>query len=912
MTAYSGGPGSAAFSPPDTSQPGTTDQTYDGLGRLLSVQNAVSQVTTTSYSVGCGDILHDSDCYELTATIDPLGHKTTSFTDALGRSDYSETFTGTSPSTYASYAITSALYTLTGQLKQLTRPDGLLVKFGYDLAGRETSLSDPDRGNASVVYDANDNPTKTVDARGAGGTIYAGYDGLNRQLWRNTTNSQTGAYVSYAYNNANGVLGAGQLASESFTNSNTASGRSLAGEYTYAYDDRGEVTGSTLTVDGTGYTTSATYDDAGQPLTQTYPNGDVVTTSYTGQGWLGAIDLTPYHLPGLPLLSAITYTGQLGATGTPSGGQLDGSILTYSASADALLRPTDTKYTQTSGGTTVYEVQPSYDAASNVIGVATTLASGTDTQTFCYDDLNRLVWASSANSIGPCGANTEGSLTSASYTQSFSYDTLDRLTSGPAGSYTYGDSSHPDAATSIGAAYTAAYDAVGDMVCRAPTASQTCAGTQTGASLSYDNEGRLGKWQNTPSSPPTTDSFLYDGAGNRIEQVVQQSGVGTTDTAYVGGLEEVTTTTPTGGQPTTSTTAYYSGLALSVNGALSFLVHDGLGTATEALDSGGHVTASRLYTPYGSSRYTSGTFPTEFGFTGYRADTITGLNYANARYYDPAAGQFTSADPTSGSGLNRYAYAGGSPETKTDPTGLIVTCGSCRQPSSYTDPQYQQYLIALAFSGAIEPATGMPYLLYFRLYEPQAYGIVAAYGAQHGIDVDAVSSFQAVVYRESRSPAYWAANQTEAAKVNMATLQAAEMSGGGDAHPTESWITMASSPATQGTWATSATRSARSWGWTRSAMGRGLTARRRCRGSRTSPPTLVVGRLIRRIPARPVVVAVASRLRPARWWRRRMVSKLSARWWSARRWWRIIPPRGRPAPRRCNTSSSTTTATCWT
>jgi len=312
-------------------------------------------------------------------------------------------------------------------------------------------------------------------------------------------------------------------------------------------------------------------------------------------------------------------------------------------------------------------VQPSYDAASNVIGVATTLATGTDHQAFCYDALNRLTWAG-ATGTPPCGGSlTWGSLTSANYTQTFTYDNMDRLTSGPAGSY--GDSAHPDAATSIGAAYTAAYDAVGDMVCRAPTASQTCAGTPTGATLTYDNEGRLGTWQNTPSSPTTTDSFLYDGEGNRIEQVVQQSGVGTTDTVYVGGLEEVTATTPTGGQPSTSVTAYYGGIALSVNTALSFLVSDGLGTATEALNTSGQVSASRLYTPYGQSRYTSGTFPTEFGFTGYRADTITGLNYANARYYDPAAGQFGSADTTLAGGANRFGYVEGNPETVTDPSG---------------------------------------------------------------------------------------------------------------------------------------------------------------------------------------------------------------------------------------------------
>ncbi|HUY79060.1 MAG TPA: RHS repeat-associated core domain-containing protein [Ktedonobacterales bacterium] len=385
--------------------------------------------------------------------------------------------------------------------------------------------------------------------------------------------------------------------------------------------------------------------------------------------------------------------------------QLNGGTYTYSATADALLRPTDTKYALTTGGTTLYDVQPSYDAASNVIGVNTTLTTGTDNQAFCYDNLERLTWAGSTGTP-PCGGGlTSGSLTSANYTQSFTYDSMDRLTSGPSGTYTYGDTSHPDAATSIGSAYTAAYDAVGDMVCRAPTSSQTCTGTPTGASLSYDNEGRLGTWQNAASSPTTTDSFLYDGEGNRIEQVVQQTGVGETDTVYVGGLEEVTTTTPSGGQPSTSVTAYYGGLALSVNGTLSFLVSDGLGTATEALNTSGQVSASRLYTPYGQSRYSSGTFPTEMGFTGYRADSVTGLDFAHARYYDPLAEQFSSADTVLAGGLNHYSYADGSPETLIDPSG-----------NDPIDPNLIQllYLISLVFNFglpilnrvAIPPVTG--------------------------------------------------------------------------------------------------------------------------------------------------------------------------------------------------------------
>jgi RHS repeat-associated protein len=88
------------------------------------------------------------------------------------------------------------------------------------------------------------------------------------------------------------------------------------------------------------------------------------------------------------------------------------------------------------------------------------------------------------------------------------------------------------------------------------------------------------------------------------------------------------------------------------------------------------VTAAQLYGPYGGVRYSSGTMPTAKGFTGQRADASTsGLDYYNARYYDPAIGQFASADTTIPGGgydpwgLSRYAYVEGNPLIRTDPTG---------------------------------------------------------------------------------------------------------------------------------------------------------------------------------------------------------------------------------------------------
>ena len=106
---------------------------------------------------------------------------------------------------------------------------------------------------------------------------------------------------------------------------------------------------------------------------------------------------------------------------------------------------------------------------------------------------------------------------------------------------------------------------------------------------------------------------------------------------------------------------------------ISYVFTDGLGGVSEALDGNGNVTAQQLYGPYGGVRYSSGTMPTAKGYTGQYADAASsGLDYYNARYYDPLVGQFTSAD-TAGDGLNRYAYVHDDPETFTDPTGNRCT-----------------------------------------------------------------------------------------------------------------------------------------------------------------------------------------------------------------------------------------------
>ncbi len=110
---------------------------------------------------------------------------------------------------------------------------------------------------------------------------------------------------------------------------------------------------------------------------------------------------------------------------------------------------------------------------------------------------------------------------------------------------------------------------------------------------------------------------------------------------------------------------------------ISYLADDGLGSVTEALNQTGTATGSVLYGPYGGVRYTNGTMPTSKGFTGQYSDASTGLDYYGARYYDPALGQFISADTVADgtNGLNRYGYVKGNPETATDPTGHRLWTG---------------------------------------------------------------------------------------------------------------------------------------------------------------------------------------------------------------------------------------------
>jgi RHS repeat-associated protein len=110
---------------------------------------------------------------------------------------------------------------------------------------------------------------------------------------------------------------------------------------------------------------------------------------------------------------------------------------------------------------------------------------------------------------------------------------------------------------------------------------------------------------------------------------------------------------------------------------VSFLLNDHLSSTAVTANSSGGEGGRLLYKPWGETRYSSGTTPTSYRFTGQREDVTIGLYFYNSRYYDPVLGRFSQPDtmvpePGKPQSLNRYSYALNNPVENTDPSGHWV------------------------------------------------------------------------------------------------------------------------------------------------------------------------------------------------------------------------------------------------
>lgn len=139
-------------------------------------------------------------------------------------------------------------------------------------------------------------------------------------------------------------------------------------------------------------------------------------------------------------------------------------------------------------------------------------------------------------------------------------------------------------------------------------------------------------------------------------------------------------------------------------GAVTYLVADTLGSVRGTVNSAGALTGTTSYDAWGNPETTGGlTATTPLGYAGGYTDP-DGLVYLINRYYDPATGQFTSADPDVAETQQPYQYADSDPADGSDPTGLYRDLEEISQWGEHVHAF--NFCLGAKFAGGSESANG--------------------------------------------------------------------------------------------------------------------------------------------------------------------------------------------------------------
>ena len=707
-----------------------TALTYDTRGELLTMTNPLGKVTRLAYDTS-GNISQTTDALSnVTRFVYDARGRVTTATDALNNiTSYGYDLAGRlNKITRPDNSIITFTYDLAGRRTKVTDPLGGVTSFAYDSAYRLTGETDALSKSVSYSYDLMSNLIAATDQLGQ--TTNVVYDEFNRPktvtfppavaggtrlqetteydaAGNVTKRTDTAARVTtFEYDNANRLVKvtdpALQLTQYEYNaRSNvTAVVDSLSQRYTFDYDALGRVTASiragmmmTLTYDAAGnriqrtdfnnLTTNYAYDALNRLKLITYPDASTATYGYdqlsqltTATNVNGTVSFVYDKLGRVTSTTdvwgqAINYTYDANSRRTKmSFGSSTFATYTY----DALNRLT--KIADGANQATSY----AYDVTGKVI--SRTLPNSIVT-TYAYDGLGRLTQLKDAKKNTVINAN-QYSYNSASEiiqnidqsgTHAYGYDVLSRLTSA-----TYTGTS----------AESYAYDGVGNR-----TSSQRSAmysyqpfnrltGTSTAGYL-YDNNGNM----TTKTEGTSTTHFAWD-FENRLTQVVTPT-AGSVTYKYDALGRRIQSAPSTGvstnftydgddvAQDKTSTnviTEYLNGPGIDnkirQKGASSkttyYFTQDHLGSISALTSTNGGLVERQSYDAYGNS---AGSANTRHGFTGRERDSVTGLMYYRARWYDPQLGRFISEDPIGlAGGINQFAYVGNDPQNGKDPSGL--------------------------------------------------------------------------------------------------------------------------------------------------------------------------------------------------------------------------------------------------
>ncbi|WP_159399830.1 DUF6531 domain-containing protein [Streptomyces alboflavus] len=709
----------------------TTLTRYDANGNVTEVTDPLKQITTYTYT----------DANQLRTVTNPLKKTTTYGYDADGNQSSSETHLGRK---------TTWEYDKDGRLARQTdargnvagaKPEDYTTQYAYDLAGHNTTVTDPLGNKATTQY----NTLGQVSARIAANDKRTGY-GYNELGQLETVTAADGGVTTYRYDTA------GNLHTRADDNKHTT---------TYGYDDARRLTSVTDSLD---HKVTHKYDLDGNQYLTTNARGTTSTTTFNANNWPTEIDYsdgTPdvkftYFADGSRrTITDATGTrtlayyddGNLKSVSAPgqstgfnyaydAAGQLkertypDGRKTTFTYTSDGNRDSSTTDGAKTTYGYTAarqlsrttlpttngYEEKRTYDRAGRLTDVAsvkgdTTLSAwhaeldplgrpqridatrGTEKSSkyHTYDATGRLLTECTATTqADSCPADAP--TTSYTYdkvgnrqtrtdtngaTTSYRYDAADQLTETTAGATTTGYAYDADGNQTKAGATTLAYDATNQL-----TGVTTSAATY---SYTYDADGlrTTAKKNDTKLRTNTWDINYEDGLAR---QATESNGSGALIADYQYNPEDQIQ-----GQ-TTSAGAFYHH-------------HDLLGSVTDLTDSTGAHQTKYSYGAYGevtTDNIATSPPANRFTYTGEYKEPTTGAAgyYLRARSYTPDTGRFTTRDPLTPDPekphTQPYAYADNAPNYLTDPTGQCSWNPFSNDKSCYTEKIPGSYLIPLS------------------------------------------------------------------------------------------------------------------------------------------------------------------------------------------------------------------------
>jgi RHS repeat-associated protein len=623
---------------------------YDGMNRQVSMTNPDGNIKGTYYGAtvgsngGASSQLCASSTYGLgypTLTVDEAGRKSQSWVDGFGRTIESDEPDSNNNLTLA----TCYQYNLQDQVTQIVQGSQTRTR-AYDSVPRITSSTDPESGTTQFFYLTSsliqcsgntNNICYQTDARGVTTTFtYDSRDRLTSKTYSDTTPTETYYFDQTSYNNLTITNGAGRM-----TGMNDGSGQTA-----WSYDGEGDILAEQQTISGVTKGTTYTYNLDKSVATMTYPSGMAVTYAYNNaQRQTSVTDTTNPSSP-LNYVSSATYAPQ-GAPASAVMGQISGGFggITESSTYNNRLQPVN--HIASSSNGTVLNHTYSFNVGNganngSVASITNNLDTGR-TQTFTYDNMNRLA---TAQSQATSGADCWG--------QSYTYDRYGNLTnanvtqcSAPSLSLTVNSSNNQITNTGV------TYDAAGNM---------TNDGSQA---YTWDGAGRLksaagvanvfdGNYLRVSQS---SQLFWYKVASCGHELMGRSGSTGTYDTEFI----------------------YFNGRQVAykddTGGHVYYYVNDHLGSSRVMTDSSGVTQFDSDYYPFGGQRSVVGNEDSPLKFNGKWRDS-TGVDNSFRRFYDPALGRWLSPDPVWGrvgvpSTNNLYPYVVNDPLDKIDPRGTL-------------------------------------------------------------------------------------------------------------------------------------------------------------------------------------------------------------------------------------------------